>query len=94
MGKDLDGLNIGAVTVLTAAHIVYQGTIQKMEENRGSDDPDFILLQLVCYPGIVRDNAQLKVISPFLYNIGAIIRINVEEIVSIGPSTGICPSDG
>jgi hypothetical protein len=55
-------------------------------EAKLDDDPDFIVLRLTCDPAIIRDNADIKEIEPDLFEEGDIIRINVNEIIAIGPS--------
>jgi hypothetical protein len=50
------------------------------------DDPDFIVLRLTCEPSIIRDNADIREIEPDLFKEGDIIRINVNEIIAVGPS--------
>ncbi|MDR3591554.1 MAG: hypothetical protein P4N41_18010 [Negativicutes bacterium] len=49
-------------------------------------DPEFIVIKLICDPAIIRDNANIQVIEPHLFEIGDIIRINVDEIIAVGPS--------
>lgn len=49
-------------------------------------DPDFIVLRLLCDPAIIKDNACIEEIEPDLFEEGDIIRINVNEIVAVGPS--------
>jgi hypothetical protein len=55
-------------------------------EAKLDDDPDFIVLRLTCDPAIIRDNANIQEIEPDLFEEGDIIRINVNEIIAIGPS--------
>jgi hypothetical protein len=52
------------------------------------DDPDFIVVRLTCDPAIIRDNASIQEIDPDLFEEGDIIRINVNEIIAVGPSNG------
>ncbi|WP_378955807.1 hypothetical protein [Pelosinus sp. sgz500959] len=92
---------VGSVNVILDDRIVLQGQIVK--EERHHDDPinvnvelenqnEFITLILNCEALIIRDNAELKIISPTLFDEGDRIRINVSQIVAIGPSHG-CPDD-
>ena len=55
-------------------------------EAKLNDDPDFIFLRLTCDPAIIRDNASIQEIEPYLFEEGDIIRINVNEIIAVGPS--------
>lgn len=55
-------------------------------EAKLDDDPDFIFLRLTCDPAIIRDNASIEEIDPDLFEEGDIIRINVNQIVAVGPS--------
>jgi hypothetical protein len=55
-------------------------------EAKLDDDPDFIVLRLTCDPAIIRDNANIEEIEPDLFEEGDIIRINVNQIVAVGPS--------
>jgi hypothetical protein len=97
---------VGAVTILMDDRIIFQGRIQKDDNERHhcddddkccpplkvevkaklDDDPDFIVLRLTCDPAIIRDNANIQEIEPDLFEEGDIIRINVNEIVAVGPS--------
>lgn len=79
---------VGAVTILTDDRVVFQGQIIKDNEDRHreDDDPDFIVLRLTCDPAIIRDNAAIQEIEPDLFEEGDIIRINVNEIIAVGPS--------
>lgn len=56
------------------------------------NDNEFITLELTCDAMIIRDNAELEIIRPTLYEEGNRVRINVSQIASIGPSNG-CPED-
>jgi thiamine biosynthesis protein ThiC len=91
---------VGSVNVLLDDRVVLQGQIIKERHN---DDPinvnvevesenEFITLELTCDALIIRDNAELKEISPTLFGEGVRVRINIAEISAIGPSNG-CPSD-
>jgi len=90
---------VGSVNVILNDRIVLQGQI--VREGRHHDDPinvnienenEFITLILNCEALIIRDNAELKIISPALFAEGDRVRINVSEISAIGPSHG-CPDD-
>lgn len=92
---------VGSVNVVLDGRIVLQGQIVK--EERHHDDPinvnvevknenEFITLVLNCEALIIRDNAELKIISPTLYQAGDRVRVNVSEISAIGPSHD-CPDD-
>jgi len=62
-------------------------------EAKLEDDPDFIVLRLTCDPAIIRDNAQIQEINPDLFEEGDIIRINVNQIIAVGPSSGCLGDD-
>jgi hypothetical protein len=63
-------------------------------EAKLDDDPDFIVLRLTCDPAIIRDNANIQEIEPDLFEEGDIVRINVNEIIAIGPSRCCLGQDG
>lgn len=50
------------------------------------DEPEFIELRLTCVPAIIRDNAEIEEIDPELFEEHSVIRLNVDEIVAVGPS--------
>jgi hypothetical protein len=92
---------VGSVTIVTDDRIIFQGQIKRFENRHCKqewpkvevnaqleDDPEFIVLSLSCEPAIIRDNATIQTINPELFREGDIIRINVDEIVAIGPSGG------
>lgn len=94
---------VGAVNVVLDDRVVLQGQIIKEQKERHHDDPvnvnvevesenEFITLELTCNALIIRDNAELKEISPTLFAEGDRVRINIAEISAIGPSHG-CPED-
>lgn len=91
---------VGAVTIVTDDRIIFQGQIVKDDEERHHEDfekfpkinievetePEFIVLRLTCDPAIIDDDGDIKEIEPDLFEEGDIIRINVNEIIAIGPS--------
>jgi hypothetical protein len=91
---------VGAVTILTVDRIIFQGQIKKDDcERHHQDTPpqinvfvenevEFILLELRCDPAIIRDNANIQEIEPSLFEEGDVIRINLADIIAIGPSNG------
>lgn len=92
---------VGSVNIVLNDGIVLQGQIVRDERHHWDDDNivvnvknenDFITLILNCEALIVRDNADLRPISPTLFSEGDRLRINVSQIVAIGPSHG-CPGD-
>lgn len=56
------------------------------------NDNEFITLELTCDAMIIRDNAELEIINPTLYEEGNRVRINVSQVAAIGPSNG-CPEN-
>lgn len=92
---------VGSVNVILNDRVVLQGQI--IRQDRHHDDPinvnvelenqnEFITLILNCEALVIRDNAELKIISPILFDEGDRVRVNVSDISAIGPSHG-CPDD-
>ncbi|AJQ29650.1 hypothetical protein [Pelosinus fermentans] len=92
---------VGSVTIVTDDRIIFQGQIKRVEDRyckqewpkvevkaKLEDEPEFIVLSLSCEPAIIRDNATIQTINPELFREGDIVRINVDEIIAIGPSNG------
>ncbi len=92
---------VGSVRIVTDDRIIFQGQIKRAEDRyckqewakvevkgKLEDDREFIVLSLSCEPAIIRDNATIHTIYPELFREGDIIRINVDEIIAIGPSGG------
>lgn len=89
---------VGAVSFLLDDRIVLQGTIIH-DRDRHCDDPpklvkvkaeveiepEFITVRLKCDAAIIRDDGCLATISPPLFQAGDFVRINVSEIIAIGP---------
>ncbi len=96
---------VGAVTILTVDRIVFQGQIKHDDCDRHHQDTppeiniyvenevEFILLELRCDPALIRDNANIQEIEPLLFEAGDVIRINLADIVAIGPSNGCLATD-
>ncbi|WP_371362089.1 hypothetical protein SRRS_33320 [Sporomusa rhizae] len=98
---------VGSVNILLDDRVVLQGQIIR-DNNDDHDrktevihpkidvfvenDNEFITLELTCDAMIIRDNAELEIINPTLYEEGNRVRINVSQIAAIGPSNG-CPED-
>lgn len=93
------------VNVILNNRVVLQGRISRRQEeerktgiylsegNGGVEDSNqFITVELICDALIIRDNAELKVISPTLFAEGDRVRVNIADISAIGPSHG-CPDD-
>jgi hypothetical protein len=96
---------VGAVNVLLDNRVVLQGQIiHDREEDRKIEhcspkinvevesEVVFITLELTCDALFLKDNAELRIISPPLFEEGDRVRINVAEISAIGPSHG-CPEE-
>lgn len=94
---------VGTITVLTVDRVVFQGQlIKEHDEERKHDDfppkieveveveneNEFITLELACDVAIIRDNADIEETDPPLFEEGDVVRINVANIVAIGPSNG------
>lgn len=90
----------GTVNVLLESRVVLQGQIINgnrkplpvQELNNSVAISRFLVLRLTCDASILRDNAQLKFIEPPLYQEGNIVRVNLDQVLSIGPSSG-CPEE-
>lgn len=93
------------VNVVLNDRVVLQGRINRGQEDDRktgiylSEDNDevgngnqFITLELICDALIIRDNAELKIISPTLFAEGDRVRVNIADISAIGPSHG-CPDE-
>ena len=89
---------VGSVNVVLDNRVVLQGQIiNGREEERKTHhyqpqvngeleiENGFITLELTCDALVIRDNAELKAISPSLFEEGDRVRINVSEISAIGP---------
>jgi hypothetical protein len=90
-------VSVGSVNVLTENGVIYQGQIRKFDDRKDypliiANQNEFILLELRCLPALLRENAEIREIDPPLYQIGDIIRINIAQIISVGPS-GECLGD-
>ncbi|MEG6584241.1 hypothetical protein [Dendrosporobacter sp. 1207_IL3150] len=91
---------VGTVTVVLENRIVLQGQILRdncyyqnfpfLQPNVSLANNRFLVLELTCDAALIRDNAQLQTIEPPLYEAGDIVKVTLDEIVSIGPSGG-CP---
>lgn len=91
-----------AVTVLTDDLVIFQGRIIRDEHERPHDpkceklppkinikldlDPEFIVLKLVCDPVLLTGEGRIVKIRPDLFEEGDVVRLNVNEIIAIGPS--------
>lgn len=90
---------VGAVTVITIDRIVFQGQFVK-EHNDGRKSEhyqpqinvenanEFVLLELTCDAAIIRENGNIETTNPPLYQDGDLVRLNVANIASVGPSGG------
>ncbi|HWR43755.1 hypothetical protein [Sporomusa sp.] len=91
---------VGAVNVVLDDRVVLQGQIIKERHHHDpinvnvevESENEFITLELTCDALIIRDNAELKEISPPLFEEGDRVRVNIAGISAIGPSHG-CPDD-
>lgn len=90
---------VGAVTVVTTDRIVFQGQfVREHDGGRKSEHfqpqinvenaNEFVLLELTCDAAIIRENGNIETTNPPLYQDGDLIRINVANISSVGPSGG------
>lgn len=102
--EELDNC-LRTVNVVLNERVVLQGRIIRgQEEERktevyssvgndgGGNGNPFITLELICDAFIIRDNAELKTISPTLFAQGDIVRVNIADISVIGPSH-VCPDE-
>lgn len=88
---------VGSVTIVTENLIIFQGQVKRHEDRcndwskenaKSKDDAEFIVLILSCIPAIIGGGATIQPITPELFQVGDTIRINLDEIVAIGPSSG------
>ncbi len=93
---------IGTVTIVTDELLVLQGQIVDGHNDRGHDEDeccnhenraDFIRLRLACDPALIREDATIEEIEPDLFQEGDIIRINVNKILTVGPSRACLGDD-
>jgi hypothetical protein len=97
-GKGMSYLNcfansIGSITILTEDGFVFQGQIVKNREEERNVEENFIFVELTCNASMVTEDAHFKTIYPPIYRDGDIVRINVCNIIAVGPSNG-CPTKG
>lgn len=85
MDKSIAGVT---VTVITNDFYFFQGNIISECADRGSSKEEFILLQLTCIPTtfIISGAVTIFVAVP-VYTVGTIVKINVDKIISIAPSS-------
>lgn len=92
---------VGTVTVLTVDRVVFQGQLIKdRDEERKHDDfephievdveneNEFITLELDCDVAVIRENGNIDPTNPPLFEEGDVVRINLANIIAIGPSNG------
>ncbi len=90
---------LGAVTVVTIDRIVFQGQFVKdRDDGRKTEhyqphinvenENEFVLLELTCDAAIIRENGNIETTNPPLYQDGDLVRLNVANIASVGPSGG------
>jgi hypothetical protein len=104
---DLFGDCLGAVTILTESNVVFQGQIRReREEERkcehatpqvnvvveDENENPFILLELRCDAAII-DDGRIQSINPPLFREDDVVRINIANIVALGPSSGCFDDD-
>ncbi|MFX4262075.1 hypothetical protein ACOBQJ_07720 [Pelotomaculum propionicicum] len=80
--SDLNKICIGNVTVITSDNLVLTGSILRNEVK--VDCNPFILLTLTEPLFLIPGNAGPAAFLPF-YEVGDTVKINLENIVSIGP---------
>jgi len=90
-GKGFDIDSVGNVTVLTDSRFVFQGQIKGILDGERKSPPpqenEFLVLELRCYPAIVKEDAEVSIIYCPIHQPCDTILINVAEIVSIGPGS-------
>jgi hypothetical protein len=105
--NDLFSDCLGAVTILTESNVVFQGQIRREREEERKCEPvapqvnvvveaenenPFILLELRCDAAII-DDAGVQSIQPPLFREDDVVRINIANIVAVGPSSGCFDDD-
>jgi hypothetical protein len=102
MGKDFFVDCLGTVTILTDDLVVFQGQIKHEKRHHDEqpiivkneivgEDEEFIELRLECVPVLltITGNA-VRFVELEIYRVNDVVRINVEQIISIGPSSVGC----
>lgn len=90
---------LGNVRIVTDGLLVFQGQIRKNDIRRTkyiqpkvdvnvASGNEFILLELDCDVAIIRENGNIDPTNPPLFEEGDLVRINLDEIIAIGPSDG------
>lgn len=79
------------VTLLLDNRVILQGKFKfRKKDDKDKDDnkqsKGFVFLELRCFPALLTNEAEIMTINPPLYEIGEIVRINVNEIASVGTS--------
>ena len=103
-------VNAGTVTILTESLVLFQGIIvhEDGDKRHHDDEPivikneikvesenEFIALRLTCVPIVISiTGAAFHFVSVPFYTVDQIIKINVDEILSIGPNTGCLTAGG
>lgn len=78
----------GTVTIITDNLIIFQGQILKKpcRYHDAPEGPAFIVVKLICYPSLLKENGMIHTIQPDLFYDCDIISINIEKIIAVGPS--------
>lgn len=104
MGSQNDFACLGNVRIVTDELLVFQGQIRKNDERKTEyfqpkvevqveNENEFILVELDCAVAIVRENGNIEPTEPPLFEAGDLVRINVDEIIAIGPADGCFEKD-
>lgn len=87
---------VGVVSFLLDDRVVLQGVIVHNHDRHDDDhpelikakveiEPEFITVTLRCDAAIISDNGCIVTISPPLFQANDVVKINVNEIIAIGP---------
>lgn len=88
---------LGNVRIVTDGLLVFQGQIRKNNVCRTkyiqpkvdvnvANGNEFILIELDCDVALIRENGNIDPTNPPLFEEGDLVRINLDEIVAIGPA--------
>ncbi|WP_110953895.1 hypothetical protein [Anaerosinus massiliensis] len=83
--------SIGSITILTEDRCVFQGQVVKNRDQERARDQDYICIELTCDVSVICGN-RVELLVPAIYRDGDLVRINICNIVAVGPSNG-CPTN-
>lgn len=85
--KGLDTFCVGLVTVIMDNNFVFTGRVSKERSEAGGEE--FITMRLTSPPLIIPGNAMSPAPTQPPYQSGDVIRLNVDEVVTVGPANSV-----